>query len=330
MDYGRMYADDMLDEMVQHIAKVLRVSGNDAQKKIRSYLEKYQSLMDELAEQVDNGEITEQEYQRILIDKLTTGKEWAKIRDEVAKDMSIAQEKAIQATAVLLTAVYLYNRNYSNHQIERTLREKAKKKVVLPRHKTHEPIMPVKLVHRKNERWHRRKIESVIRQGMKRGYSVDRMAKHLERVSGMDTNVAIRTVRTAVTNAESMARMDSFYDAEAQGISMEKQWDAVKDSRTRKSHRVIDGERVPLNDYFSNGLFRPGDPYGEPSETYNCRCGLKGVPEGFELLDEPKAPKGMGRMEWIGEEPIPKHYGESKAEYNKRVERVRRSRENSN
>lgn len=323
MDAGREYADEMLETMVQQITKALNQSNREAVRKIKAYLAKYQSLIDDLAEQVENGEITEREYQQILISKVTTGKEWDKIRNEVANDMSTAHEKAIQATAVLLTAVYLYNRNYSNHQIERTLKVKANKTVRLPRHRTHEPITPVKLVHRKNERWHRKKVEAVIRYGMKKGHSVDRMAKNLQRVTKMDKNSSIRTVRTSVTNAESMARMDSFYDAMEQGIYMEKQWNAVKDSRTRKSHRVIDGERVPLNEYFSNGLFRPGDPYGDPAEVYNCRCGLKGVPDGFEILDEPVAPQGMGRMEWIGETPIPKHYGESKRDYERRVEKER-------
>lgn len=323
MDYGREYADMMLNKMVQQITKALNQSNKEAEQKIKSYLAKYQSLIDDLTEQVERGEITEQEFQQILISKLTTGKEWAKVRDEVAEDMSNAQENAIQATAVLLTAVYLYNRNYSNHQIERTLKVKVKKVVNLPRHKTHEPITPVKLNRAKNHRWHKRKVESVVRQGMKKGHSVDRMAKELRKVTGMDKNSSIRTVRTSVTNAESMARMDSFFDAEAMGISMEKEWSAVKDSRTRTSHRVVDGERIPLRGYFSNGLYRPGDPYGDPREIYNCRCKLKGVPEGYEILDEPKAPAGMGRYEWIGEKPIPKHYNESKKDYNKRVRKYR-------
>ena len=330
MDIGREYADEMLNEMVQWITKALNQSNKKAEKKIKEYLKKHKALIDDLAEQVENGEITEQEYQQILISKLTTGKEWAKVRDEVAKDMSNAHEKAILATAVLLTAVYLYNRNYSNDVIERTLKTKAHKSVKLPRYQTHEPIMPVKLNHVKNEKWHRRKVESVVRQGMKKGHSVDRMAKKLEQITTMDINQSIRTVRTSVTNAESMARMDSIYDAMAQGIVMQKQWDAVKDSRTRTSHRIVDGERIAPNAYFSNGLFRPGDSYGSPSEIYNCRCGLKQVPEGFEILDEPKAPAGMGKMEWIGEKPIPKHYGETKKQYEKRVakEREKRGRRN--
>lgn len=330
MDIGREYADEMLNEMVQWIEKALNQSNKKAENKIRSYLAKHIELIEDLAEQVDDGKITERECQQILISKLTTGKEWAKVRDDVAKDMSNAQEKAIQATAVLLTAVYLYNRNYSNHAIERTLKARKNKTVSLPRHKTHEPITPVKLNHRKNERWHRRKVESVVRQGMKKGHSVDKMAKNLQHVTGMDKNVAIRTVRTSVTNAESMARMDSIYDAMEQSIKMQKQWDAVKDTRTRTSHRIVDGERVAPNEYFSNGLFRPGDPYGRPEEIYNCRCGLKQVAEGYEVLDEPKAPAGMGRMEWIGEKPIPRHYGETKKQYEKRVAKEREKRENRN
>ena len=323
MDIGRQYADLMLAEMAKYFSVKLDEIGNNAQKKIRKYLEKHKDVFDRLNERFEKGDISQREYEQMLRRELTTGKEWAKVRDEVAADMSNGQEKAIRNTAAILTGIYLFNRNHTNKQIEKTLSVKAKKKVKLPRHKSHDPIMPVKLNRRKNYWWHKLKVEAVIRQGLRRGYSIDKIAKNIGLVTGMDRHTCIRTARTGCTNAESMAKLDSLYDAEEMGIGSEKQWDAVKDSRTRTSHRVIDGERIPLNEYFSNGLFRPGDPYGEPSEVYNCRCDLKGVVDGWEIMSEPKAPNGMGRLEWIGEKPIPKHYDETAREYDARVARMR-------
>ena len=51
-------------------------------------------------------------------------------------------------------------------------------------------------------------------------------------------------------------------------------WVAVMDSATRESHASIDGEEVPLDYPFSNGLQFPGDPNGDASEIVNCRCSV--------------------------------------------------------
>lgn len=323
MDAGHKYADDMLEQIAEDIAKEMGKATKRVIEKIKKHLKKYEQRMKDKAKQVDDGEITEQEYEQWCINEITTGSQWAKVRDDIASDLSITTENIIKGTAVLLTAVYLYNRNYMNDAIESTIKANTNKIVKLPRHKTHRPIVPKSPNPAKNRIWHRRKVESVIRQGMKKGHSIDKIAKKLENVSKMDTNTAIRTARTGVTAAENMARIDSFLDAEDMGISMMKQWYATKDSRTRKSHRVIDGERREVLEYFSNGLMYPADPDGEPAEVYNCRCTLLGEADGMSLLSVPKAPSGMGKYEWVGEKPIPKHYGESKRDYEERVRRAR-------
>lgn len=40
----------------------------------------------------------------------------------------------------------------------------------------------------------------------------------------------------------------------------------------RDNHLAIDGERVPINQPFSNGLLYPGDPVGGASNNVNCQC----------------------------------------------------------
>ena len=97
------------------------------------------------------------------------------------------------------------------------------------------------------------------------------------------------------------------YEAEELGIKYDKIWMAVLDARTRTSHRVVNGERIPVDEYFSNGLFRPADPDGEPAEVYNCRCTLGGSPEGVPM-EIAEAPAGMGKLEWQGEKPVSKPY----------------------
>jgi hypothetical protein len=90
----------------------------------------------------------------------------------------------------------------------------------------------------------------------------------------MDKRAAIRNARTAITSAQNGGRLDSMKRAQQRGIGIKKGWMATLDARTRDSHAVMDGEVVELDKPFSNGLMRPADPHGEPSQVYNCRCRL--------------------------------------------------------
>lgn len=54
---------------------------------------------------------------------------------------------------------------------------------------------------------------------------------------------------------------------------IEKTW-IVASSNPRPSHAEVDGETIAFQDPFSNGLFYPGDPNGDPDETAGCTCVL--------------------------------------------------------
>ena len=301
IDKGHKYADEI----------IITSGGNSitskyAEDKIRRYLEKHKAEIDKMLERLEDGEITKREFGQWADKTLLRGREWRKVRDDIADDYVRQTEEAIAKTGVLVTAVYLYNRNYTSGLIEQALATKGKT-ISLKRIKDiAKPIIPKAADPRKNTIWHRQKLQMAIRNGMKKGESIPKIAKRVQKVTGMDRKSAVRTARTAVTSAESKARLDAMYDAEAEGIYMTKRWYATKDSRTRTSHRIIDGEEVPINEEFSNGLMYPADPDGDPAEVYNCRCTLLGVPEGIDLLSLPQAPDGMGRLEWIGSKPISK------------------------
>ena len=50
------------------------------------------------------------------------------------------------------------------------------------------------------------------------------------------------------------------------------QWIAASDDRTRDSHLEVDGEIIPIDGKYSNGLSYPGDMSGPVEEWINCRC----------------------------------------------------------
>ena len=42
----------------------------------------------------------------------------------------------------------------------------------------------------------------------------------------------------------------------------------------REWHQDMDGEEVPIDHYFSNGLRYPGDPSASAEEVINCSCSI--------------------------------------------------------
>lgn len=97
------------------------------------------------------------------------------------------------------------------------------------------------------------------------------------------------------------------------GIDVRARWMATLDSRTRDSHRKLDGEVAGDDGKFSNGLRYPGDPTGLASEVWNCRCTLVASIPGHDVFEgrdthgletsyedwkagrDPKKPKPSGR-----------------------------------
>ena len=73
----------------------------------------------------------------------------------------------------------------------------------------------------------------------------------------------------------------------ALGVEVQKEWMATLDSRTRESHRNLDGERRELDERFSNGLMYPGAS-GSAKEVYNCRCTMVSYLPKYDSEDEPR------------------------------------------
>jgi SPP1 gp7 family putative phage head morphogenesis protein len=137
----------------------------------------------------------------------------------------------------------------------------------------------------KDEAWNKKAINSQILQGILQGESIPKIAGRLQNVTNMNEAAAIRNARTMTTAAENGGRFDAMKEADEKGIVYEKQWLATADDRTRETHAAIDGESVPLDDTFSNDLEYPGDPMGEASEVYNCRCTMVRNLIGFRKAD---------------------------------------------
>lgn len=129
--------------------------------------------------------------------------------------------------------------------------------------------------------WHESQINRIMQAGIIQGKSIQTLSREIRTACRMSAKASIRASRTAMTGAHGAGTQAGFEQAEEQGIELEKEWMSAFDDRTRDSHAEMDGERVPVDQPFSNGLMFPGDPNGPPEEVWNCRCNMRAIIKGI-------------------------------------------------
>lgn len=326
MDKGHKFTDKEI-ERLENILKRHYGKTNKAVTQILSeYLKQYEDRIAEYEERVDSGEMTEQQYEDAVYMLITTGNEWAQTEDQIVSEYVKADASAMEIVGASMITIYLYNALYKSQRMNSRASAKFSLDFELPRifrdkdspfaiitdllngrafRRMLPPPNPDKM---KDRLWHRIKLNSIVRQGIRKGKSINKIAEDLERLTGMDIKAAFRAARTACTNAENSAKLDAMIAfRDKYGIDVKKMWYATLDGRTRTHHREIHGEIRELEEKFSNNLLFPADPNGNPSEVYNCRCTMLEIIEGVDtsIAD---APSGKSREEWLKEKPKSKPY----------------------
>ena len=120
----------------------------------------------------------------------------------------------------------------------------------------------------------RKRLAKVIDNSYNDGLSVEQTGVALRNtVIGMGVYRANLISRTEVHRVAGFAN-----EAVAENMNIDgtvKEWVAIQDARTRLSHSIAAGQRVPLESDFVVGgerLKYPGDPKGSAGNTINCRC----------------------------------------------------------
>ncbi|MDK3667898.1 phage minor head protein [Staphylococcus pseudintermedius] len=131
-----------------------------------------------------------------------------------------------------------------------------------------------------------------ITQGILSGEGYARTAKAISDDLGMSKAQALRVARTETGRALSQANLDSAHVAQDNGFKMMKRWFATKDTRTRDTHRHLDGKSIPLNENFkSSGCIGQAPKLfvgvNSAKENINCRCKL------LHYIDEDDLPGVM-------------------------------------
>lgn len=291
-DVANDETEALLAQMQRRIEKVYRRAAYESGQKLREYLEKFEKLDNKKQAEVASGKLTEEAYLKWRKEAMLTGKRYEEMLNTLADDYVNADRIAMSIVNGYTPEAYAINRNfaafevekgalvdtsytlYNRQTVERLLRERPE---LFPRPRVDIP---------KDRRWNKRKIRAEITQSILQGESIPKAAKRLQNVAGMDQAAAIRNARTAITGAQNAGRADQYKAAAEKGIDLMQRWVAALDGRTRDSHRALDGKLINVGGVFPNGLRYPGDPEGDPSEVYNCRCRMVAHLTGFTFSDE--------------------------------------------
>lgn len=313
MDAGQKQTQKILDSMEEEIAVLYSKAAKKVQKELDEYLRKFEAEDRKKREQVENDEITEAEYVHWRTGKIMTGKQWSEKETDLANGFVITNVAAAAIINKHTPEAYAVGRNYAVYEIEKgallsTSFELYDKFTVERLSLDNPDLLPkAKVKIPKDLKWNKQKINSCVLRGIVQGDDIPTISERLQSVSDMNKSSAIRNARTMTTSAENGGRLDSYIWAEKIGITVEKQWLATLDGRTRHSHAAQDGEHIPIHEEFSNGLMFPGDPDGEPGEVYNCRCTMVAVVEETDPTVNPDAVYRNSRLgdmdydEWLEE-----------------------------
>lgn len=124
-----------------------------------------------------------------------------------------------------------------------------------------------------------KRIRIHITQGIMSGEGYSKIAKALRDDIGIAKAQSLRVARTEAGRAMSQAGLDSAMVAKDNGFKMKKRWSATKDTRTRDTHRHLDGQSVDIDANFKSSGCVGQAPHlfvgvASAKENINCRCSL--------------------------------------------------------
>ena len=297
-DPAHVATDKEIEKIEKQIAKEYRQAHKEVSEKLEDYLSRFEKKDAKWQEWVKDGSKTEKEYIEWRKGQILVGERWKELRDTLAQDYANASQIALSICKEHAPDVYALNHNYATFEVEKgsgldTSYTLYSRESVERMYRDHPKLyhnygkaVAKEIKAGKQKAWDRKRIQSVLMQGLLQGESIPKLTKRLELVTKGDHNAAIRNARTMMTGVQNAGRTDAYDRANKMGIPVRKQWLATVDGRTRHWHRQLDGVVVDNDEPFENEFGKimfPGDPEADGANVYNCRCTLLAAIKGFEL-----------------------------------------------
>lgn len=306
-------AQALLEKQAQELQEKLQLTYADAIDGMTSRIEASlkQFAADDAKWQVDvaAGKKDAKAYKAWRKDQALHNDQLKALKKALTQDLTAADKMAMAYVNQVPAGVYAEGMNFATYEIEHGAKANTSftlynKNTVMELVANEPDLLPHAAFDKaKDTAWNSRHVTSAVTQAVLQGQTIPQLATSIAGIAAMDQRAAMKAARTAMTSAHSLGKLKGYERAAGMGIDVEKQWLAALDSRTRGSHRHLDGETVKLDAEFSNGLKYPGDPDGPASEVYNCRCTLVPVIGDVEY-DEVERANKLGKMsyeEWRAE-----------------------------
>lgn len=300
MDAGQQESERLLRQIERNVIGFYSEAKKDIEYKFNEFNREFLLKDTVKRKQLKAGEITQKEYSDWLQGQIMAGQRWQQQLDVISADLTNAHNIAQSMVNGYMPEMYAIGHNFGTYQIENigristsyTLYDRQTVERLIRDNPDLLPALKPKsetarrIAEGKIKKWTKAQIQSNCLQGILQGESIPEIAERISNITMQEAKSTIRYARTMTTGAENAGRTDSYKRAEKMGIEMEQQWLATLDSRTRESHRDMDGEHVKVGEPFSNGCEYPGDPNGDPASIWNCRCTLLPMLTGIPELEE--------------------------------------------
>lgn len=112
-------------------------------------------------------------------------------------------------------------------------------------------------------------IARIVANGIDAGISREQLAGEILQEYEISTKSRARLIADQET---AMSLEKGHYDMMKTSGATTKTWHHRPQKNPRPEHLAMDGETVPIDGRFSNGLLHPCDPDGPAAETIKCRC----------------------------------------------------------
>lgn len=277
---------------------IYKQASEELAEKVNSFFADFERLDKQKIKLVESGKMSEHEYEEWRKNKLLMGKKYEDLRDTMVERMTKADEIATAYMNGELPAVYAHNFNQVGKDAEAIVKgysfDLVNEDAVRKLSTSDKTLLPYKIIDgRRTERWHTKRVNSAILQGILQGEGSKKIAQRLMETAEMGKVSAMRNARTALTGAQNKGREDAMGRLAKAGLPIRKKWMAsTGDGRTRPAHLELHEVSVPWDKPFENAIGQimyPGDPNAHPSNTYNCRCSI--ITDFSEVLEEQEEEK---------------------------------------
>jgi SPP1 gp7 family putative phage head morphogenesis protein len=286
IDYGARKTDLAVKRAEWRLSRVYRQAEREIQEKMETWQKRHAAREKLYRQQLKDGKITQADFDAWMRGQVFQGKQWQARKEQIQAVLLNADKTAAKIVNDGKLGVFVDNANYIGYGLEHDANINTgfmlyDEQTVARLIKSDPQILPKPAPGVKKDKaytYYNKLVNGAITQGIIQGEDIRQIAKRIARETGERSySSAVRNARTAFTGAQNAGRIEGLHQAQRLGIEVKKKWLATLDSRTRDSHRHLDGQIQEVDDPFISELGKirfPGDPTANGGDVYNCRCTL--------------------------------------------------------